>query len=52
MFVIYRSVSGGNFMLPWWWDTHILEEINISAYTGIDLYFSGLRMVEGWSIEI
>jgi len=51
MFVVYRSVNGGNFILPRWWDTHIFEVTNVSAKAGTDLYFSGLKMVEGWSIE-
>ena len=50
MLIVYRSVNGENFIiLPRWLDILIFEVTNVA---GTDLYFSGLKGVEDWSIEI
>ena len=47
MLIVYRSVNGGNFItLPWWLDTRIFEVTNVSTWTGTDLYFLGLKIVD------
>ena len=46
MFVIYRSVNGGNFVLPGWCDTHVFEVTNFSVWVGTVLYFPGLIIME------